>query len=81
VLLGFFILFVAFEIGFHALVALLQQASPLGSLAWYQVMVGNLIAAAAMGAYLWRLNPTLGHEFVHALDVRDQRRSGVPDRA
>ena len=41
--------FVAFEVGFYAFVAVLSQVTPLGELAWWQVMVGNLIAAAAMG--------------------------------
>ena len=68
VLLGFIILFVAFEIGFHGLVALLQQTTVLGALAWYQVMLGNLIAASFMGVYLWRAHPEIGEELAHALD-------------
>lgn len=68
VLLGFIILFVAFEIGFHGLVALLQQTTVLGALVWYQVMIGNLIAAALMGVYLWRAHPELADELAHALD-------------
>jgi putative oxidoreductase len=67
-LIGFGILFVAFEVGFYGFVALLQQASPLGGLAWSQVMVGNLISAAAMGAYIWRVHPLLHQQFAHALD-------------
>ena len=69
-LLGFVILFVAFEVGFYAFVALLQEASGLGAFAWYQVMAGNLIAAAAMGTYLWRVHPALRDHFAHALDAR-----------
>ena len=68
VLLGFIILFVAFEIGFHGLVALLQQTTILGTLVWYQVMIGNLIAAALMGVYLWRAHPEIADELAHALD-------------
>lgn len=68
VLLGFIILFVAFEIGFHGLVALLQQTTILGALVWYQVMIGNLIAAALMGVYLWRAHPEIADELAHALD-------------
>jgi putative oxidoreductase len=68
VLLGFVMLFVAFEVGFYGFVALLQHASPLGDLAWYQVMIGNIIAALAMGAYIWRAHPKLHEQFVHALD-------------
>jgi putative oxidoreductase len=67
-LLGFVILFVAFEVGFYGFVALLQQSTRLGELAWSQVMVGNLISAAAMGAYIWRAHPRLHEQFAHALD-------------
>jgi uncharacterized membrane protein YphA (DoxX/SURF4 family) len=70
VLLGFVILFAAFEVGFYALVGLLQHASSLGTLVWYQVMLGNLIAAVAMGTFLWRAHPRLHDQFVHALDSR-----------
>jgi uncharacterized membrane protein YphA (DoxX/SURF4 family) len=70
VLVGFAILFIAFEVGFYALVALLQHATALGSLAWYQVMAGNLIAAVAMGAYILRVHPALPEQFTHAMDVR-----------
>lgn len=70
VLLGFVLLFVAFEVGFYAFVGLLQQATPLGELAWWQVLAGNLIAAVAMGSYLWRMHPALRDQFAHALDVR-----------
>ena len=70
VLVGFVVLFAAFEVGFYALVGLLQQATPLGTLVWYQVMLGNLIAAVAMGTFLWRAHPGLHDQFVHALDSR-----------
>jgi hypothetical protein len=65
---GFFILFIAFEIGFHGLVALLQETTILGSLAWYQIMIGNVIAASLMGVYLWRVHPELSAGVRHALD-------------
>jgi putative oxidoreductase len=67
-LLGFAILFVAFEVGFYGFVALLQHTTRLGELAWPQVMVGNLISAAAMGVYIWRAHPRLHEQFAHALD-------------
>lgn len=69
-LLGFLVLFVAMEVGFYALAGLLQQATPLGSLAWYNVMAGNLLATIAMGLYLWRAHPMLRDQFTHALDGR-----------
>ena len=67
VLAGLLILFVAFETGFYGLAALLSQAELLGNLAWYQIAAGNLLAAAAMGIYVWRTHPALGSEFAHAL--------------
>lgn len=68
ILLGFVILFAATEVGFYAFVSLLQQITALGSLAWYNVMGGNLLAAVAMGAYLLRAHPELRGEFGRALD-------------
>jgi hypothetical protein len=47
---------------------LLQHASALGGLAWPQVMAGNLISAAAMGAYIWHVHPRLSEQFTHAFD-------------
>ena len=70
VLFGFAILFVSFEVGFYAFVAVLSQVTPLGQLAWWQVMVGNLIAAAAMGLYLLRWHPVLREQFRHSLDAK-----------
>ena len=65
---GFFILFIAFEIGIHGIVALLQESTILGALGWYQIMIGNLLAAVCMGGYLWRRHPELRGELRHALD-------------
>ena len=67
ILMGFVVLFAAIEVGFYALVGLLQQATPLGSLAWYNVMVGNLLAAATMGVYLLRAHPILRHQFAASM--------------
>ena len=83
ILLGFVVLFVATEVGFYGLVGLLHQASSLGSLAWYQVMIGNLIAAAAMGVYFWRTHRELEDEFRHSMDwdteyVPSELRSEIP---
>ena len=61
------ILFVALEIGFYGLVAVLSQSRQVGSLAWYQVLAGNLIAALTMGIYVWRTHPELRRELRHAL--------------
>jgi len=68
ILLGFVVLFAAVEVGFYGFVGLLQLATPLGSLAWYNVMIGNVLAAAAMGTYLLRAHPALAEQFQHAID-------------
>jgi hypothetical protein len=70
VLAGALILFVAFELGFYGLTALLSE-SALGSLAWYQIGAANLIATLLMGAYLWRIHPSLGRRLDFALGGRE----------
>ena len=70
VLAGALILFVAFEIGFYGFTAMLSE-SMLGSLAWYQIGAANLIATILMGAYLWRIHPTLGRRLDFALGGRE----------
>jgi hypothetical protein len=67
VLAGSMILFVMIELGFYGLVAMLQE-SALGNLAWYQILAGNLLAAALMGTYLWRSHPLLKTGLVSALE-------------
>jgi hypothetical protein len=52
------VLFAAFEFGFYIVVAVLAQPL-LGALAWWSVAVGNAIAAAGMGYYLWHQHPKL----------------------
>ena len=66
-LIGFFILFIAFEIGWYGWTALLARPESFGQLAWYQVMVANLIAATAMGVYMYRRHATLPRRFMAAL--------------
>lgn len=71
ILAGFLILFVAVELGFYGLVALLSEPGILGEIAWYQVLLGNLIASGLMGWYLWKAHPALGREFDQALSGRE----------
>ena len=83
ILLGFVVLFVATEIGFYGFTGLLHEASSLKALAWYQVMLGNLIAASAMGYYFYRTHRELGDEFRHSLDwdtelVPPEHRANIP---
>ena len=69
-LLGFVVLFASTEVWFYAFVSVLQQVTPLGSLAWYNVMAGNILAAVCMGAYLLKAHPELREEFRHSLAAR-----------
>lgn len=55
---GILLLFVVFEFGFLA-VAMVVAEPVLHALAWPSVLVGNLLAAAAMGVYFWRRHPHL----------------------
>ena len=66
-LAGSLMLFIIFELGFYGLVALLSEPEILGTLAWYQIAAGNLIAALAMGTYIWKAHPSLVEELEHAL--------------
>src|SRR6266446_2200532 len=55
---GIVLLFVVFEFGF--LLACMLFAEPvLRALTWPEVLVGNLLAAAAMAAVFWRRHPRL----------------------
>ncbi len=71
VLAGFLILFVVAEIGFYGLVGFLSEPAVLGGIAWYQVLIGNVLSAAVMGWYLWRAHPRLAADFDHALSGRE----------
>lgn len=55
---GVLLLFVVFEFGFLA-VALVFSEPILRALSWPAILVGNLLAAVAMGGYLWRRHPNL----------------------
>jgi uncharacterized membrane protein YphA (DoxX/SURF4 family) len=68
VLLGFVLLFAIAEVGIYALVAILDVASPLGAHAWLTLMIGNLLAVGAMGAFFWKRRSGLGEKFRRALD-------------
>src|SRR3989475_12666643 len=52
------VFFAIFEFGFYVTVAILAQPL-LGSLAWWNVAIGNAIAAFGMGYYLWRGRPQM----------------------
>ena len=50
--------FIVLEFAFYAVVALIFTPL-LAELAWINVAVGNLIAAAGMGYYFWHMHPRL----------------------
>lgn len=58
VLLGAVLLFVTFETLFLGLAAI-AATWLLDALTWWNILLANLIAAAAMGWYLWRAHPRL----------------------
>ena len=62
-------LFAAIEVAFMGFVTLLE-ANALGDLAWYQVAVGNLLAAVVMGSYLVRRHGGMAARYAHALGER-----------
>ncbi len=55
---GILLLFVVFEFGFLVAAMLFSEAI-LRALAWQEILLGNLLAAAAMGGYFWRRHPHL----------------------
>jgi hypothetical protein len=69
-LAGMVMLFVAFEVAFYGYVLMLQLATPLEGIAWYQVGAANLVAAALMGRYLWATHPQLTHQLNESLSGR-----------
>jgi len=63
--------FCFFEVGFYILVALLAKPL-LGYLAWWNVAIGNALAALGMGYYLWSEHPRIGEELRrHSLGETD----------
>jgi hypothetical protein len=67
---GVVMLFIAFEVAFYAYVAMLQLATPLQDIAWYQIGAANFVAAALMGRYLWATHPELTARFDESLSGR-----------
>jgi hypothetical protein len=53
--------FCFFEVGFYVLIALLAKPLTAG-LVWWNVAVGNALAALGMGYFLWREHPKIGEE-------------------
>jgi len=69
-LAGVVILFVALEVEFYGFVLMLQLATRLEGIAWYEVGAANLVAALLMGRYLWMKHPELTHRLNESLSGR-----------
>ncbi len=78
ILAGFLIAFVAFELGAIGLTSLLAESS-LGDLAWYQIFIANLLAAAAMFVFMWRRHPNLRRDIDRALTGTDDSQARKAD--
>jgi len=55
---GVLLLFVIFEFGFVG-AAFIFAEPVLHALTWPAILIGNLLAAAAMAGYFWRRHPNL----------------------
>ena len=71
ILAGFLIMFVIVEFGFYGLAAMLSANSVLGGIAWYQIMVANLLASLVMFTFMWMRHPELKGQFAEALEGKD----------
>src|SRR5881628_112338 len=66
------VFFAVFEFGFYVTVAIIAQPL-LGALAWWNVAIGNAIAALGMGYYLWRQHPKIKEALkVHPLGETEE---------
>ncbi|HUQ19952.1 MAG TPA: hypothetical protein VM099_10105 [Gemmatimonadaceae bacterium] len=70
ILAGFLVLFAMFELGAYMLAGLFTE-SALGGMAWYQIFIANLVAAAAMGWYMYMRHPDLKRDLNTALAGED----------
>jgi hypothetical protein len=71
ILAGLLMLFVALQLGALGITTMFVE-SPLGQLAWYQVFIANLLAAFAMGWWIWKKHPGVGRELRSALEGTDE---------
>ena len=68
-LVGLLILFVAFQVGFYVFIYLLDL-SLLGTIAWTQIGIANVLASVVMGRFLWRGHPRLHGRVAEGLSGR-----------
>lgn len=71
ILAAAFLLFIVFEGGFYGLITVIFASTLIGVASWYQIAVGNVIAAVVMGTYLWKAYPHVGSQLNAALDGRE----------
>ena len=69
-IIGLFMLFAAFEVLFFGLVTILAQ-SLLGALVWWNIFVGNLLAAAGMLVYFFRGHQALSRRLTETWPAED----------
>ncbi|MGH7712649.1 MAG: hypothetical protein ACREOG_15265 [Gemmatimonadaceae bacterium] len=65
-LTGFALLFIALELGVLALTAVMVRSPLFGAIAWWQFGIANVLAAGAMGMYIWRTHHPLPRWNWHA---------------
>jgi hypothetical protein len=65
-LTGFALLFIALELGVLALTAVMVRSPLFGTIAWWQFGIANVLAAWAMGMYIWRTHHPLPRWDWHA---------------
>src|SRR3954470_13023663 len=70
ILAGLLVAFVMTTLGFYMIAAAFAQ-SALGQIAWAQIFIANLLAAALMLGYLWRTHPKLSRQLNQALEGTD----------
>lgn len=70
-LLYFMEFFITFEAGFFGVVLIFAYWI-LGVLGWWSIAIGNLIAAAVMMLYLWRMHPKIRANYDRSESLEDQ---------
>ena len=70
ILAGFLVVFVMIEAGAYMLAGLFTE-SAFGSLAWYQILIANILAVSVMGWFMWTRHPDLKRDLNAALTGED----------
>ena len=78
ILAGFLVAFVAFQLGAIGLTSLFAE-SRLGTMAWYQIFIANLLATIGMFWFMWRRHPNLRRDLDRALTGTDDSQARAAD--